>query len=455
MRKALLFILTAIIFWSIYSCTPKDEIIKNKGSALRFSTDTVLFDTIFSTVGSVTKRVWVYNDDKNAVNISKINLGGGVTSPYTITINGQQQPSVFDVTLFGGDSMLVLVEVTIDPGAVDNPFIVNDSIVFSTNNNVQDVQLVAWGQDANFLTDSTLSCNITWNDPKPYVVMGKVTVPAGCSLTIEKGTRVLFFDEAEMEVQGTLIVNGAKDTLVEFRDEELTVEPTTKIGHWKGITFTSGSKNNVIQYAIIKNAKSGILMEPEADGDTIPELVISNSIVKNMAEYAIVGYNTDYNATNCLFTNCIINSAAGLGGGNYNFTHCTVTNYGFDFFRQGAAIQFKDQGTYNMSSINNNLDLNVNNSIVWGSWTEELDVANNGAMALNWRSNNNIYKTGKTITGAGNDINSDPVFNSPVECDFELDISSPAVDKGPAIGVTIDIQGDTRDANPDTGAYEN
>lgn len=45
--------------------------------------------------------------------------------------------------------------VTIDPNKDDNPLIQTDSIVFETNGNLQDVDLVAWGQDANYITPDT------------------------------------------------------------------------------------------------------------------------------------------------------------------------------------------------------------------------------------------------------------------------------------------------------------
>ncbi len=42
--------------------------------------------------------------------------------------------------------------MNINPGDADLPFIVTDSIVFETNGNIQDVDLVAWGgQNANFI----------------------------------------------------------------------------------------------------------------------------------------------------------------------------------------------------------------------------------------------------------------------------------------------------------------
>lgn len=49
--------------------------------ALEFSSDTVLFDTVFTSIGSITLPLKVYNLNEQAVQIESIELmnGGGVT----------------------------------------------------------------------------------------------------------------------------------------------------------------------------------------------------------------------------------------------------------------------------------------------------------------------------------------------------------------------------------------
>jgi Leucine-rich repeat (LRR) protein len=62
----------------------------------------------------------------------------------------------------------------------------------------------------------------------------------------------------------------------------------------------------------------------------------------------------------------------------------------------------------------------------------------------------------QAMTGApdANSLNSNPLFVTNYT-DLHLSASSPAIDKGVAgLGVTDDIEGTARDANPDMGAYE-
>ena len=138
-------IFLVLLPWVAFYCTPEnEEFTTDPGARLRFSADTVLFDTVFTTIGSTTRRFRVFNDSKNAVNIGRIGLGRGPNSPYQIVVNGKEGFEFADERLLGEDSMVILVEVNIDPGGQDLPFIVKDSVVFETNGNFQDVKLVGF-----------------------------------------------------------------------------------------------------------------------------------------------------------------------------------------------------------------------------------------------------------------------------------------------------------------------
>jgi hypothetical protein len=66
-------------------CT--DDIVPGEGSLL-FSEDTVIFDTVFTTIGSVTKQFKVYNPSSDEVTISSIALARGQQSKYRINVDG-------------------------------------------------------------------------------------------------------------------------------------------------------------------------------------------------------------------------------------------------------------------------------------------------------------------------------------------------------------------------------
>ncbi|MCK4638186.1 MAG: hypothetical protein KAT33_02080, partial [Bacteroidales bacterium] len=71
------------LFFLIFSsCKKKDDFITDPSFKLDFSTDSIVFDTVFTTVGSITKQLKVYNNNKQNVKISSIQLAGGNSSNY-------------------------------------------------------------------------------------------------------------------------------------------------------------------------------------------------------------------------------------------------------------------------------------------------------------------------------------------------------------------------------------
>jgi hypothetical protein len=373
------------------------------------------------------------------------------TSNYIITIDGDQTYFKSNVEIRGQDSILVLVKVKIDPQSQDLPYLVADSIIFNTNENIQQVKLIAYGQDANFINDLTLPSNTTWSPVKPYVLYNKVTVPPGCSLTISKGVKVFSHKNSFIEVQGTLLVQGAPDSIVRFEGDNMDARYSSLPAQWGGIVFESGSKNNVIDWAYIKNAETGIHMKAESDADTIGELIISNSVLRNMSEKGIDAIATDFYAFNCLITNCADNIFSGTGGGNYFFRHCTLANYSYTFFRSSPAVLLSNYS----SKVSNMLYSRMVNTVIYGDLSsDELILGNNGTSGFDLKADNCLIKAA-SIAGSNN-LNINPMFQNTGQNDFHPDgtAGSPLINAGKFSGILNDLDNKIRDAAPDIGAYE-
>ena len=136
---------------TMFSCR-KDEITTNPNSKLNFSTDTLLFDTVFTTLSSTTKRLKIYNRNSDKIIISSISIEKGANSQFRINVDGVSGNSHTNVEIDGNDSLFIFLEVTIDPNSILSPFVVDDKIIFNTNGNKQSVQLLAWGQNAHYFT---------------------------------------------------------------------------------------------------------------------------------------------------------------------------------------------------------------------------------------------------------------------------------------------------------------
>lgn len=340
----------------------KDDFITDSSAKLEFSRDTVLFDTIFTTLGSTTQAFKVYNTHDQRIKISQIFLGSGTDSRYRLNVDGVSAAEHTDVEVGPNDSMYVFVEVTLDPNNSNQPLVVEDEITFLTNGNTQDVKLLAWGQDACFHYDPggllVLDCAETWTNEKPHVLMSVVGVAEDCSLTIQAGTQVFCHAGTGILIdKGTLNINGELGNEVTFCGDRLEEEYDDLSGQWGieidfeyetqfGIevaTITRGgiwlfqAKDCVINYADIKNGIIGIQVDT-MDTPESPALTLSNSKIYNMSAIGLYAQGGSILGYNDLVANCGQACGAFTIGGEYEFEHCTFANYWTESNRQSPTF---------------------------------------------------------------------------------------------------------------------
>ncbi len=442
--------------WTVYCCRPDEETFDNTyQNGLSFSTDTLTFDTLFTEVGSITKRIKVVNPNSKALDISQIFVGGGDLSPFDITVNGFTGTEFEHQTLLGSDSLLILVKVKIDPRNENLPYLIQDSIVLETNGIQQTIQLVAWGQDAHFLGNEVLPCNSVWHADRPYVLYNSILIDTLCQLTVDPGTRIFAAHDAYIYVKGSLAVNGTAENRVLFRNVRMEPRYDNAPGQWGGILFLEGSKNNTINFAVLRNAQFGVRLGTP-DNDTIPDLTLSNTIIENMSESGILCFTSDLKATNVLVDHCVQFAAANLGGGNYRYENCTFSRDGINFINQNQAFLMTDNIPLDdQSIIVNDLKIDVINCIITGQSKDEILINNDGGAAIEILFAHNILQTSiDELNINDNLLNIDPKFIDPFGYDYRLDTLSPAIDAGLNINVLTDLDGHFRDPMPDIGAYE-
>lgn len=437
------------VFCIALACVPEEETFTyDPDVKLLFSKDTVLFDTLFSTVGSTTQRLEVYNPSQNAVAITSVELAKSNTSAYKVYINGEQDKHFTGVQLLGGDSLLVLIEVHIDAQDEDLPFLVKDSLIFTTNQNVQDVKLIAWGQDAHFIKSLAIQKDTTFTKVRPYVIYDSIWVAEEASLHIEKGARLYFNTGSKLVVDGNLLVTGTAEERVLFRNDRMDGVYKNGLGQWQGIFFSRDSRDNYIEHAVIRNADVGILVEG-SDTDTIPDITIANTIIENMAISGIAAFNADIDAYNLLVNSCASNLIENYGSGYYSYLHCTFDNT--FFHREDIALFFADT----LSEMGNQpFQLVLENNIIWGNRSDELAVIQEEANS-HIRIRSNLIKTrNESLYAEQNILNEEPQFVNQREYNYQIDSTSIVINKGITTSVKKDIEGHVRDTVPDLGAYE-
>jgi hypothetical protein len=342
-----IFIFSLAILFEFSSCR-KDTITTKSSAKLSFSADSVLFDTVFTTIGSSTRNIRVRNKNNQRIKISNISLQKGSSSQFIMNVDGLKGTSINDVEIAANDSIYIFIQVNVNPTSQNSPLIISDAIVFSVNGNTQEVYLEAWGQDAyyhypkfalkfrdgSFLPYTLISSNptvdTTWGNDKPHVVYGWLVVDSYQKLTINAGTRVYFNNRSGMWVYryGQLKVKGTLGNEVLFtgarREKEYADEP----GQWDRIWINEGSIHNEIDYAIIKNGFIGVQAELIGDTLNIPKrLRITNTKIQNMSKWGLYGFAYNIYGGNNVISNCQEHCVNLALGGNYTFIHNTFANY--------------------------------------------------------------------------------------------------------------------------------
>lgn len=470
MRKLVKLLITFAILVGLYSCE-RDYSFRGNKEGLYFSSDTITFDTIFTTVGSATHHLKVYNPYGVDMIIDAIKLAGGDNSDFNININGFPGNEQTNIPLNSKDSLFIFVEITVDPFKTSTSFVTEDSIIFFTKEKIQSVILKAFVQDVIVLQGHNIQTDTKFTKDKPYLIYDSLTVDASHTLTIEKGARLHFYKNAFLRVAGTLIVEGKKDEPVLFAGHRLENYYADKPGQWGFIHLQGGSKNHKIDYAVIKNSYIGLRVDSVGLGGD-PPLELSNVIIDYITTNGLEVQTSAIEACNCVFGNCGGASVALTIGGKYNFYHCTIGN--FQGYRSETALIISNY--YKDKELNKNIfarldAANFYNSIIYGVKTNEINLdfkKETGTEIINWRFDHVLMRSNakedslKSQKHFINIINDkDPAFVDHTKTNFQLDTLSAAKDKGSRKIVLdklerlgTDLLGRARDEKPDLGAYE-
>ncbi|PCI10645.1 MAG: hypothetical protein COB73_03220 [Flavobacteriaceae bacterium] len=484
------------------SCRDDFSTIPSNGT-LTFSKDTLFLDTVFTNIGSSTYNLKVYNKSSKDINIPSIGLAEGEQSNYRLNIDGIPGKTFQNVEILAKDSLYIFVETTVDISQIAGP-LYTDKILFDNGMNQQDVDLVTLVQDAYFLfptRDSEgiiatipigvdgngdsievqgfyLDDDTTFTNEKPYVIYGYCAIPEGKTLTIEAGAKIHFHSNSGLIVDkdATLKIEGELDNQVTLEGDRLEPQFSEIPGQWGTIWLRAGSKNHNINYATIKNASVGIIMD-SIGSNSMPTLTIKNSQLYNHSNYGILGRETNILGENLVINNAGFSSLACIIGGTYNFTHATFANYWNNSLRQFPTVLVNNFFTYQGDSgevveTRDLLEANFTNCIIYGANNIELIVDKVEGSIFNYNFKNNLvrfddynnsfdgipeYNFDDVTHYQNNIFNEDPNFREPYENDLIIGDESAGknmADTSGASQVPLDILGVSRISTPDIGAYQ-
>jgi hypothetical protein len=500
------------------SCEPREDIVTTDPNAtLTASVELVKFDTVFVSRGSITKRFWVYNRNPKAVRVDEISLVGAAspTAQFELIIDGRAGSARRDFELRGKDSVLVLAKVTIDPNQSDTAFVVMDSVRLRANGTTRYVRLRAFGENARYYDapaglNPVIQCGTTWDTRLPIVVLKTALVDSNCVLTIKPGTRVYMANGASLLVRGNLICGALGDGVppVKFRglrrdDYFDTSDPryadatnfnpkyANTPGQWGTIAFEPRRGNqllveNQLLNTDIRNSTIGVLIQ-NFDYLSGHHLRIESCLIRHAYSIGVYGVAAGVDGgsvklINTVVTLCGERAVLGLGGGNWQLSHCTLAmGSGLFSRRETEALAFNNAVDLGNGVIGNAMTkLTVENSILWSGVFNDRGRLQNEILLLREGTNqdssytfrHNVlqtpfsrFNTNPAYAGSGaigtNVLNQDPLLRNelPYKLDLRLDSlnQSPAYQLGELLtpAVPFDLRGRTRDGSrPDAGAYE-
>ena len=484
MRKVLYIVLLLL---GLVSC--RETIVSNDPTLkLRFSHDVILFDTVFTSMGSSTKRVMVYNPNENALCIEQVSMRDG--KYFHINLDGENNlDELRNITLRGGDSLFLFVRVCIDPLNENSPVLIEDNIAFCVNGNMQNINLQAYGQNVEKIrSDSGLVVyqHLTLTDDKPYLLYDTIAI-AG-NLTIQAGTTIYMHAGAMIYAFGNVTAEGTQDTPIIFRGDRTdmlfdSVPYRMASGQWNGIYLIHDKRiekqpKYQLNFVNILSGSIGLYANSEeTDTAYCPQLTLQNSRIHNHSIYGLVLQNVNAEVVNCEISNCA-SYCVYLAGGNHQFVHNTIAAYyGYPYTNlnihqnivpEDVAAVYINNLSKNMAKTNSSFC----NCIITGARPNNLVVATpfneyyTGDFIGNYlradslqlpKARNNTYASKSDTTVFRNIYY---LYEKYHYYDFQLDSLSPArgvADSAITVSketFTIDRIGQKRKAKPDAGCYE-
>lgn len=427
------------------SCTKEALFSEGDMSGIVSSCDSLSFDTVFVSMGTATRQFKIYNRGDEGVRFSTVTLRKGTRSRFRLNVDGDTSMVVRNVDVAPGDSVFVFVRANINPNDETSPFVVEDEVVFESGGSEFVVALTAFGrnaiyhipnhrvcnEDGSFPTDafgnyydySVVDC-LHWDHSLPHVVLGYAMVPDGEALSLVAGDELYFGNDAVLWVYdgGSLNVQGTAEQPVRFSSVRHDGWYDYLPGQWGYIWLSSGSRNNVVNHALVENGYVGFLVDTMANAN--PSLAISNAVVRNMSLAGIIGQTAYIVGNNLLVHTCGTATISLQYGGRYDFTNCTFANYWSYSQRLGPCVVLNNHYSYNGQEYLFDLVLaRFTNCIVYGSRQEgEMLQDLSDEVLHDVVVNHSIVR--------GGDWDEDPLFVNPSERDFSLQEGSPATGLG-------------------------
>ncbi len=397
--------------------------------------------------------------------------GDGIEYPLPITNTGDSTLIIHDVVSRDEDNYsstlpdeglhvepndTSFLSIMFHPQSADSTHTI---LLINSNYPVQDTVFVSGKgmPDPGEYIFGEISGELDWDvdNPVDYIVLNSIEVPAHEKLIIRSGTRILFENEAFMQVNGELRAVGTPENRISFIPRtdaivwegiELNFEDDTKLaycdinGSLRGLSISESSP--LLQFCNISN--NGALDNEEINGGGISlensGAYILGCIIENNSALcggAIYVLNSKPTIQNCT----IRDNQASIGGGIYLEFQASAWLQSNLIVNNSGAENCGGIAIYNNSSpmiVNNTIVDNTNggilavnrciplmfNTIVWNNAGESIVTEQNSSILASYSD-----IQGEEIFPGKSNLNTDPMFDE-AEGNYQLKEDSPLVDAG-------------------------
>ena len=401
MRSLWFLLLTLLLLPFISSCISDEDFPTPAGASFRLSVDTIDCDTVLSHTASATRTFTLYNDKSDGLSITNVTIEGDGAAQFLANIDGTAiSPSesgsmVNGLDCRGKDSLIAFVQFNAKTTNQDEAELSEARLVFTLANGVrQSVLLRGYSQDAVILPSDIINTDTTLAATRPYVIRDSLVVKAGATLTLSAGTTLLFYPHAGLRIEGTLKALGTLEQPITFRghrfDDMFKDQPYDRIDNqWQGITFTSTSYDNHLDYCDIHSGNWGIRCD-SSDVSRL-KLTIENSVIHNVKQDALTLVSTQAFIGNTQISNSE-GKCVDISGGDQQFIHCSIASFSPFSATRGPALVFGNMIGDQPCALQR---LDIINSIVTGYATDEIygSRATDETIPFNYTFHNSLLCT--------------------------------------------------------------
>ncbi|MGN0220594.1 MAG: right-handed parallel beta-helix repeat-containing protein [Prevotella sp.] len=474
----------SLLLFTITGCISDETFSTDSSKRLTFTSDTISFDTLFSTIASSTKQTMIYNYSGENLRISTVRLQKGNQTGYRVNVSGSYLDNntgsiIKDLEIRNGDSIRVFMEMTPKHNGALEPVKVEDNVIFTLESGIQqNLALRAQVWDAEIHESQlVISQDTVIRNSVPILLQKGLRVDSNVTLRIEAPSQLFFHSNTGLDVYGTLVIAGNQNDEVVLRgdrtDKMFPYLPYDRIsGQWKGIRFYSSSNHNEITHADIHATEDAIICDSASSFSMDTEnLTVRYSKIHNCKGYGLKSHMNNILIADTEISNAQ-NDCVAIYGGLATIVHCTIAQFYPFTAERGVALRFQNfdkEYDYPLHG------LQCYNTIVTGLGEDEImgsrkeDQEDN---AYVYYFENCLLRTPQITDESQSEILKNVIWEKPDDeiqgakhfrttdmqnmlFDFRLSEQSTAIGKGVLLsGFLSDREGVLRPESPDLGCYQ-